>query len=111
MMLVWSYVLVFLAAIFKACADAFENTPNFDESIFKNLNKKFWCKEVSWQYAKKLFGYKFDSWHLSISAMIFSMDGAVVIHFPEDNILHFMGIGVLWNTVFVMFYHKIFQVK
>lgn len=106
-----SYILVLLAAICKSCADAFENTPNFNESIFRNLDKRFWCKDVSWQYAKKLFGYKFDSWHLSISAMIFCIDGAIVIHFPGDRLLHFAGIGLLWNVVFVGFYHKIFGVK
>lgn len=122
MIIIISYVLVFIAAFFKACADAFENTPNFDESIFKNWNKKFWCKDVSWQYAKKLSikipfinkrvgSYKFDSWHLSISAMIFCMDGAMVIHFPDHNFFHFVGIGVLWNIVFVGFYHKIFGIK
>lgn len=111
MMLIWSYILVFCGAFFKACADAFENTPNFNESIFKNWNKKFWCKDVSWQYAKKLFGYKFDSWHISISAMIFCFDGAVVVHIPEYKLVHFAVIGVVWNIVFVGFYHKIFKVK
>lgn len=111
MILLWSYGLVFLAAIFKACADAFENTPNFDESIFKNLDKKFWCKDVSCQYAKRLFGYKFDSWHMSISAMILCFDGAITIHATEHKLIHFIVIGVTWNVAFVLFYHKIFRIK
>lgn len=111
MIVILSYVLIFMAAVFKACADAFENSPNFNESIFKNLDKKFWCKDVSWQYARKLFGYRLDSWHLSISAMIFCIDAAIVIQFSNDRILHFIGIGILWNIIFVCFYHKIFRVK
>lgn len=111
MAFVWSYILIALASFFKACADAFENTPNFNESIFKKWNNKFWCKDVSWRYAKKLFGYKFDSWHLSISAMIFCFDGAIVVHIPEYKLVHFAVIGIIWNVVFVMFYHKIFKVK
>lgn len=111
MMIFLSCLLVFLAAFFKACADAFENTPNFNESIFKKWNKKFWCKDVSWQYAKRLFGYKFDSWHLSISAMICCFDAAIVIHFTGHRLLIFVLIGIVWNAAFVLFYHGIFKVK
>ncbi len=107
-----SYILIFIAAFFNACMDAFENTPNFNESIFKNLDKRFWCKDVSWQYAKKLFGYKFDSWHLAKSAMIFCLVGAIVIYRPHHQWwVHFISMGIIWNVGFWLFYHKIFQVK
>lgn len=111
MIFLFSYGLILLAAFFNACMDAFENTPNFNESIFKNLDKRFFCKDVSWQYAKKMFNYRVDAWHLSKSAMIFCIVGAIVIHFPDHNVLHFIAIGVLWNIIFVAFYHKIFGIK
>ncbi len=106
-----SYILLFLAAFFNACMDCFENTPNFNESIFKNLDKKFWCKDVSWQYAKKLGGYKFDAWHMCKSSMIICIDGAISLQLPSHQWLHFICLGVLWNLVFVAWYHKIFKVK
>lgn len=123
MMYLWSYALMALAAIFKALADAFENTPNFDESIFKNFNKRFWCKDVSWQFARKLIfkvpfikkpvdSYKLDSWHLSITGMVFSITGAVVVYRPHHEWwVHYISIGIIWNVVFVLFYHGIFKVK
>jgi hypothetical protein len=107
-----SYVLILLAAFFNACMDAFENTANFNESIFKNLDKRFWCKDVSWNYAKKLFGYKFDSWHLAKSAMIFCLIGAVIVYRPHHQWwVHFISMGLIWNATFFLFYHKIFRVK
>jgi hypothetical protein len=119
----YSYLFIALASAFKACADTFENTPNFNESIFKKLNKKFWCKDVSWQYAKvlavkipfvkKKFGsYKVDSWHLSITLMVCMAAAAIVAYVPHHEWwVHYVSIGVIWNVVFVLFYHIIFQVK
>lgn len=112
MAFLYSYGFIALAAFFKACADAFENTPNFNESIFKNWNKKFWCKDVSCEYAIKVFGYKIDSWHLSISLMICCWAAALVIYKPHHEWwVHYITIGVIWNLTFVGFYHKIFKVK
>src|SRR6478735_524582 len=119
----YTYMFMALAAVFKACADAFENTPNFDESVFKRLNKRFWCKDVSWQYAKVLSikipffkkrvgSYKIDSWHISITLMVCMIAAAVVTYVPcYEWWLHYLSIGLIWNVVFVLFYHIIFQVK
>lgn len=107
-----SYILVFMAAFFKACADAFENTPNFNESVFRNWNKRVWCKDVSWEYAPKLWGYKFDSWHISISLMVICWAAALVVFKSHHELwVHFITIGVIWNATFVLFYHKVFKVK
>lgn len=123
MTFLWSYGLVFIAAIFKSCADAFENTPNFDESIFKNLDKRFWCKDVSWEFASKLSfripftkkrigSYKLDSWHISISFMVFSIIAAIVVYRPHHEWwVHFISMGLIWNAAFWLFYHKIFRVR
>lgn len=110
------FVLILLAAFFNACMDAFENTPNFNESIFKGWNKRFWCKDVSWQYAKKLGGYKFDSWHISKSLMWGCVIAAVVVAIysplPRTNwYIYFISLAVEWNVIFILFYHGIFKVK
>lgn len=112
MIFLWSYGLVFLAAFFNACMDAFENSPNFNESIFGNLDKRFWCKDVSCNHAKKVFSYKLDSWHLAKSAMVFCLVGAIVVFRPQHQWwVHFVGIGLVWNFAFWLFYHKIFRIK
>lgn len=122
-MFIWAYVLVFFASFFKSCADTFENSPNFNESIFKGWNKKFWCKDVSWDYAKvlsikipfikkRIGSYKLDSWHLSMSAMIICWVGAVCVFRTHHQWwVHFISMGLIWNATFWLFYHKIFQVK
>ena len=112
MTFIWSYLFVFLASFFNACMDAFENTPNFDESIFRNLDKKFWCKDVSWEYAIKVFKYKLDSWHISKSLMIICICSAGAI-LKKDYLwwAHLIKMGVIWNGFFWLFYHKIFRVK
>lgn len=112
----WSYGFVFLAAFFNACMDVFENTPNFNESIFKKWNKKFWCKDVSWEYARKLAGYKFDSWHISKSLMWGCVISAIAIalYIQPPTIhwaVHLVCLISLWNVVFVGFYHHAFNVK
>jgi len=109
-------ILIFLGAFFNACMDAFENEPNYNESIFKNWDKKFWCKEVSWQYAKRLWGYKFDSWHISKSLMVTCMCGAIVAAlFTPSASLHWavylVCAGINWNCTFILFYHKVFKIK
>lgn len=112
----WSYVLIVLAAFFNACMDTFENTPNFNESIFKGWNKRFWCKDVSCEYAKKLAGYKFDSWHISKSLMCGCVIMAVAVAgYAQPPTTHWgyhiCALIILWNLVFVVFYHLVFRVK
>lgn len=106
-----SLLLIALAAFFNACMDSFENE-NFFESIFKNLNQKFWYKRESWKYAKKIFGYRFDAWHLSKSAMIFCIVGAIILFNPHFHWwIHFILFGIVWNVIFVITYHGLFKVK
>lgn len=108
----WSYIFVALAAIMNSFMDAFENTPNFNESIFRNLDKKFWCKDVSWQYAERVFGYKLDGWHFAKTLMIVFVAGAIINFRPVHQFwVHLITIGVIWNVVFWLFYHKLFKVK
>jgi hypothetical protein len=117
--------LVFLMAFFNAVMDATENDPNFNESIFRKLNRKFWLKTVSWEFAKKIFGYKLDAWHLAKSCMVMCIAGALVLCviigiiigsggkaiYWANYLLFFGGIGLLWNGTFRLFYHIIFKVR
>jgi hypothetical protein len=116
-----SLTLIILAAFFNAVMDAVENE-NFFESIFRNLNQKFWYKRESWKYAKKAFGYRFDAWHTAKSCMITSLCAAIYIEQFSNQIWHtgllFIDIGidiiiagVIWNLAFTLFYHKLFNVK
>ena len=119
------FLFTALMAFFNAVMDATENEPNFNESIFKNLNRKFWLKTVSWEYAKRIGGYKFDAWHLAKSFMIISFACVVVagIYFGvwvfEHNspkviimtVIVNLAVGLTWISVFTLFYHKIFKVK
>lgn len=114
---------IFLAAFFNSCMDAFENTPNFDESIFKHLNKKWWCKDVSCNYVKTFLGYRPDAWHLSKTGMIFCFVGAVISSVFAgmsgiaygvnrfDVIAAITVLGIIWNGTFMLFYNLIFKIK
>lgn len=111
-----SALLLFVASFFNAVMDATENSPNFHESIFKKLPVQFWLKEQSWKYAPKLFGYKFDCWHIAKSCMILSFVFAIMLfHLPlikwQDWATYIAVAGVIWNGGFWLFYHKLFRVK
>jgi hypothetical protein len=107
-----SYIFIFFAAYFNALMDCFENTPNFNESIFKSADKKFWCKDVSWQYAKKIGGYKLDGWHFAKTFMVICICAGIAFFKPTHQLwVHFVSFGAIWNFTFVLFYHWIFKVK
>jgi len=98
-----SSICIILAAICNAVMDRVENE-NFFVSIFKKLNQKFWYKRESWKYAKKIFGWKFDSWHVSKSLMI-----CILLIPISNNIIEYIIYGILWNIIFLLFYKKIFK--
>lgn len=106
-----SLVFIFLAAICNSVMDLLENE-NFSSSIFRNKNPKFWYKRESWKYAKKIFSWKFDGWHVFKSLMIILLVLAIVFYKPIFNyvILDIVIMGFLWNTTFVAFY-KLFKTK
>lgn len=111
-----SAIFILLAAFFNAVMDATENAPNFHESIFRKLPIQFWLKEQSWKYAARLFNYKFDAWHLAKSCMVICFAGAVIffdlpVQKWHDVAFYLIGIGIIWNVAFWLFYHVIFKVK
>lgn len=83
--------------------DRLENE-TFFTSKFKKLNQRFWYKRESWKYAKKIFGYKFDAWHISKTLMIFCICGAIA-----NTFIQFCILGGIWILIFNTFYNKIFK--
>lgn len=116
-----SLMCILVASFFNAMMDSLENE-NFFESIFRNKAQHFWYKRESWKYAKKVFSYPVDAWHLSKSAMIVFMCIAVYTEQFSNQIWYtnyqwlnvFIDIGVagmVWNLGFTLFYHRLFRVK
>lgn len=110
-----SLLFLSFAAFWNAVMDAVENE-NYFESIFRKLPQQFWYKRESWKYVKKIFGYRFDAWHLAKSAMIMCVIMAIIcfdlpVEKWHDWAVYIIVGGVTWNLTFTLFYHKIFGVK
>lgn len=111
---------IILSAIANAIADRLENVVAFNDSIFYNRDPKFWCKEISWQYAKKIFSYKIDAWHLAESFQVVILLLALILCFSNMQApnLHgwwlaglFCFLGILYNVTFNIFYNRILKRK
>lgn len=102
-----SYILIALAAICNAFMDIVENE-NFHDSVFKNLNQKFWYKRESWKSATKVWGWKFDAWHLAKSLVIILICAAIVTYQPFIILIDMIVLGTVWNLTFTIFY-KLFK--
>jgi hypothetical protein len=94
--MIWIYIIS--AAILNALMDIMENE-NFFSSRLSKLNQKFWYKRESWKHAKKVFGWKFDSWHVAKSLMVMVLLWAVA-----DSVIQWLILGAVWNFVFGITY-------
>jgi hypothetical protein len=94
--MIWIYIIS--AAILNALMDIMENE-NFFSSRLSNLNQKFWYKRESWKHAKKVFGWKFDSWHVAKSLMVM-----VLLWTVADSVIQWLILGAVWNFVFGITY-------
>ncbi len=110
----WEYkafLFIALAAIFNAVMDCIENEHIF-LTRFSGLKPEFWSKRESWNKAKKVFGYKFDAWHMAKSGMIFAFIGAAVYY---ENIFgklyDFILMGCWYILIFNAFYNYVFALK
>jgi hypothetical protein len=103
-----SLIFVFMAAVLNALMDRVENE-NFSSSVFKNMNPKFWYKRESWKTANKIFGWKFDAWHVAKSLMIISLAFAIVLYRPILGLVDVLIIGLVWNGTFNIFYKRVFK--
>lgn len=104
------YILIAAMAFLSACMDAWENE-NYFESVFREWNQRFWYKRESWRWAKRLVGYKFDSWHIAKSLMVICIALLPSSEFKGSWWVIALNIGVIWNVVFVAFYHWVFKIK
>lgn len=108
-----SLLFFFLAGVSSAFMDTIDEG-HFGNSIFRNLNQKFWYRPESWKWAKKIFNYPVDAWHIAKSLMWTSVSlGAVVYHklgpiFPHWP-LDFATIGLVIMLTFNVFYNHIFK--
>lgn len=102
-----SLLLVIIGAFLNAVMDLLENE-NFNSSIFRRWNPAFWYKRESWKYARKIYGYKIDGWHISKSGMII-----LLLIYSEFNDNHYSIpqkimmvclLGMAWNMTFNMSY-------
>lgn len=124
-----SLILWALAPIFNAIMDITESEAYFTSVFPKDTTKKgifFWYKRLSWNNPriKKVFGYKFDGWHIAKSIMIILIvvSTTLQIYFEGQWIQWFSFVwlnlltefcikGLMWNTIFTLFYHKLFRSK
>ncbi len=95
-----------LAAFFNACMD--KMSWHFEKSCFSELDPKFWNPNVSWKYAKKIFGYKIDAWHLAKSLMIICIIlSALSLNIIFGYWIDFLIYGMIWNLIFNIYFNKI----
>lgn len=102
--------MIVLSAICNAAMDRTGDVVAFNKSIFQHRNQKFWCKEISWLYARKIFGWKLDAWHIFKSSMIICW-ALAAIFFKSTGyfIVDLLLIGTIWNLFFNLFYNKLFK--
>ena len=98
-------LMVALAAILNAAMDTLENE-NYHSSIFSKLDPAFWYKRESWKTAPRVFGWKFDAWHVAKSAMIVALAIAITAHKQvAPALLEILVLGAVWNLSFNTAYH------
>lgn len=116
-----------LAAFFNAVMDSIGDDVQYNQSVFSKLPYQFWNREQSWKYAKKIFcvnikllgyriksnGYHLDAWHISKSLMIICVSFAIYfgqkLSFSAYEVVQ--ATGIIWVTVFNLFYSHIFKLK
>lgn len=108
--MVLSAILLILAAISNAVMDSLEEG-RFQRSVFRKFNPKFWYKEESWKYAKRVFKYPIDAWHLAKSLMCIFITFAISvnIHFPLLGSV--VILGGIWILIFNLLYNKLLRKK
>lgn len=98
-----------VAAIFKAVADTLQH--HFSSSVFKSSNPNFWNPNESWKYARRVFSYPVDAWHLSNSFMIVAFILAAISHHQVIMTwwVECLLDGIVFILVFNFFYNRVFR--
>lgn len=125
-----SIVLFIIAAISNAIMDTL--THHFSTSIFKNKKAIWWDPSISWKNKyvdgdpnkpQRTIPVAFtDAWHLFKSIMIVCLCGVIscVGYYCNDYmttvqlpwyvfVIIFVISGIMWNTIFSIFYNKILR--
>ena len=108
----WTSEILYLPApFFKAVADTLFHHHSI--SVFSKLNVNFWDPYISSEKAKRIFGYKLDAWHLSMSMIIFLVTAAIVVrHEPKLPFYYEYPIwGFYWIACFGLFYNRLLLQK
>jgi hypothetical protein len=122
-----SFILVMLASICNAVMDVI--TFHYDFSVFKKYNAVYWNPAISWKnkyvdwdnhnrLRRRFLFHLFavpaaftDAWHFFKSSMIVLLVLAIVLYEPFFGIAYdFVGMGLLWNIGFLLFYKRIFMI-
>jgi hypothetical protein len=116
-------IFAILVGFFDAVMDRTNEEVAFNNSIFRNLNQKWWLRSVSWRYTgflPLLKKYRLDAWHLAktcktactgmMAAYGFSM--AYFQKYPLWNlVLSGAFMAVLVTLSFVFFYDIVLKKK
>jgi uncharacterized protein involved in cysteine biosynthesis len=104
-----------LIGFFMAVMDRTTEEVAFNNSIFRNLNPKWWLRSVSWEYVKFIpfTKYRPDAWHLAKSSLILSIAFMTVFSLKITNIpiLNVLINGSVITGSFVVFYDYILKRK
>jgi len=123
-----TYIFIALAAVCNAFMDKIENSIQFNNSIFRNLNPEFWCKTISAHSTKFIpfTKYRPDAWHIAKSWMIVFFISSIPFYSPfienflqpftNDSVIVGKTVfiilgGVLYNLTFNLFYNNVFKSK
>ena len=115
-----------LATLFWTCASAcnavMDNIQDhWSTSIFNKRAPEFWNPAISWKISEKIFGWKFDAWHVFKSIMILCICFSMSLYCYSFSLIahevsHINGLwfflvfiydGLLWNATFNIFYNKL----
>jgi hypothetical protein len=122
-MLLLSLLFLVLIGFFLAVMDRTAEEVAFNNSVFRNLDRKWWLRSVSWQYVKfiRWTKYRPDAWHIAKSAMIASIGLAAVslmyapVFLLRRPLLNFLSISALLAVIvtasFVVFYDYVLKQK
>lgn len=120
----FSILFAAIAAVFNSLMDSVENehinatifypdNTGADRKVWGFSVNKFWDKRQSWNTAKKIFGWRFNAWHIAKSFMIASISLAIVFAFNHHLFalwwINFLLFGAVWIIVFNVFYNIIFK--
>lgn len=115
-----SLILFAMAAVCSALMDKTETVISFNSSVFRKLDKGFWCKPVSADQRQLLKGtkYRADAWHLAKSCMVILVGLAVIFYHPVitwftwtllNRMADLVLLGMAWNIPFNLFYNHVFK--